>query len=426
MKLRTVLAASLSLSLLPSLVATAVAQQPQQRGVGVQQVLEDYYNGASSGRRDRAKDLLGKAPAIPKDKVRSLTEEIWKAYAKSPEAVLRKAAAAGSFCVVDGEPLYYVKKEDAKRGPNGYAIYIDMHGGGGAPPETNDGDWKIHQKRYTTDGKFFAVRAPRDTWDHFHNEYFHNFIDALVEQMIVAEDADPNRIYIMGFSSGGYGTIQLGPAMPDRFAAFATSAAATEGMRPENLYNLPWLYQVGENDTMYDRAKLHQQMAAEMDKLKADNPKGYEHEVKQIKGSGHGFDDRGVPAWLATHTRNPYPQKVVWWQNHEGRESSNPVRHQWYWLAIDPEFKRDKSGTKKIVAERDGQKINLTVEGYDKVTVRLNDDMVDLEQPVTITVNGKEAFSGKVERKLATLVKTFEEKKDITYAFPAEIEVGVK
>lgn len=399
--------------------------QPPQR-MTVATLLQDYYDGASEGRRTRAKETSEKAPPLPKDKVKSVIEALWAAYQKSPEAILRKGAAAGSICVVDGEPLYYVMKKDGERGPNGYSVYIDMHGGGGGPPEMNDGDWKVHQTRYKTDGKFLAVRAPRDTWDQFHNEYFHRFIDALAEQMIVAEDADPNRIYIMGFSSGAYGTIQLGPALADRLAASATSAAATEGMRPENLRNLPWIYQVGEKDTMYDRAGLAQKTAAEMKTLHDADPKGYEYYFELKKGMGHGFDDRGVTAWMAKYTRKPYPDKVVWWQNQPGRESSNPVRHQWYWLAIDSDFKRDASGTKKIVAERDGQTIKLTVEGYKKVYVRLNDEMVDLDQPVTILVNGEKAFEGKAERKLSTLVKTFEEKKDVTYAFPAEIAVEVK
>ena len=417
---------------LACLSAVAVGQQPAQgqgppqgQGVGLDFVLKNYYAGPSQGRRDAMLELLDKAAVVPKDKVKGVTDAIFAAYKQSPQAILATAASAHSFCMSNGEPLYYVMKKDAERGPNGYPIYIDLHGGGGAPYQVNDGDWKVHQTRYTTDGKFLAVRAPRDTWDHFHNEYFHTFVDRLIEQMIVAEDADPNRIYIMGYSSGAYGTIQLGPTMPDRFAAVATSAAATEGSLPENLYNCPFIYQVGENDTAYDRAKLAAEWGEKLKKLHADNPKGYDFKFRLVPGAGHGFDDRDVPAWLATHTRDPYPTTVVWWQNQDARESSNPVRHQMYWVAIDPAFKRDKTGTKKIKAVRDGQSIDLTVDGYDKVMVRLNDTMLNLDEPVTIKVNGKEAFKGKAQRKLSTLVKTFDEKKDPTFAFPVEIEVAV-
>ncbi len=49
--------------------------------------------------------------------------------------------------------------------------------------------------------------------------------DRLIEDMIVFEDVDPNRVYLTGYSAGGDGTYQLAPRMADRFAAAAMMLA---------------------------------------------------------------------------------------------------------------------------------------------------------------------------------------------------------
>lgn len=388
----------------------------------------DYFTKPSQGWRDLAVEELGKLPPLRKDQAASAVVDLWAAYKRSAEAQLRIAAAKANVVVGrDDEQLHYTIKPTGPLGENGMsAVFIDLHGGGGTHPSVNDRDWRVHQDRYTVPGKIVAVRAPRDTWDHFHNEYFHALMDRLVEQMILAENVDPNRVFIQGYSSGGYGVIQLAPAMPDRFASAACNAAATEGSRPENLRNLPFWYGMGENDTAYDRANLAKQYAGEINALHEKDRDGYTFNFHWLPGVGHGFDDRPAGEWMAKYTRDPYPKRIVWWQNQPGRGSSNPVRHEMYWLAVDPELKRDDSGTKKILATRDGQSIDLTVEGYDKVRVRLNDVMLDLDRPITITVNGTKVIDGvTVQRSSATMLRTFLEKKDPTYAFPVEVTLDV-
>jgi poly(3-hydroxybutyrate) depolymerase len=408
-----------------TLPATQAVTRPATRPTAAAVMYLDYFTKPSDGHRQQAIEKLRALPPLSPDEAEQAREEVFAAYGKSPEAQVRRAAAAGSFVMVNGEALTYVMKVQGEPGPGGYAAFIDLHGGGNAPPQVNDQDWVVHQNRYKVPGKFFAVRAPRDTWDHFHNEYFHGFMDAMVEQLILAEDVDPNRVYIMGFSSGGYGTIQLGPSLADRFAAVACSAAATEGSRPENLRNTPFIYQLGENDTAYGRIKLAREYGEQLRKLREADPQGYDYEFTVHAGKGHGFDDRGAVGWMAKRTRTPYPQKIVWVQNGADRPGSNPVRHQRYWVAIDPAFRRDDSGDKRIVAEVSGQNISMEVKGYESVRVRLTDELVNMSEPVTISINGMEAFRGTVERRAETILATFLERKDPTYAFSGEVVLKV-
>ena len=50
----------------------------------------------------------------------------------------------------------------------------------------------------------------------------------LIRQFTVLGDVDPDKVYVMGYSHGGYGAFYIGPKIPDRFAAIHCSAAAPD------------------------------------------------------------------------------------------------------------------------------------------------------------------------------------------------------
>ncbi len=352
----------------------------------------------------------------------------WAAYREEAIADGWQQQVRDRVVIVNDETMRYSlvqQIDNAERGANGFAVFISLHGGGQAAPEVNDQQWDNQQRRYQVPGLYVCPRAPRDTWDQFHNEYFHRFLERLIEHLILFEDVDPNRVYLMGYSSGGYGTIQLGPVLADRFAAFATAAAATEGAAFENLRNLPWDYQVGERDTAYGRIDRARETFALMTDLQAADPNGYVTNLVIHEGRGHGIDDRPSVTWMAQHVRNPLPSRVVWVQNHAARESSNPAHRHRYWLGLDPEYVRDESGRHEVTAEIEGQTIALTASGYTHLRIRLNDTMLDLDQPVIVMVNGAEVFRGSVEREAETVARTLREYGDPNYAFPVEIRIDL-
>ena len=54
----------------------------------------------------------------------------------------------------------------------------------------------------------------------------HDSLDDLFGEFRLFGDVDPNKIFLMGYSHGGYGAFAIGPKMPDQFAAIHSSAAA--------------------------------------------------------------------------------------------------------------------------------------------------------------------------------------------------------
>ncbi len=182
-------------------------------------------------------------------------------------------------------------------GEGGYPLYIALHGGGGGPAEDNDQQWTIMFDYYRQDvknGIYVAVRGITDTWDlHFRPESYPLY-DRLIRAMILLYGADPNRVYLLGFSAGGDGVYQIAPRMADRFAAANMSSGHPNGVSLRNLANLPFSIQAGVHD-YYTEDALRCVRAAEFEKTLNGYREalggGYEHQVLIRVPNGHGFDD---------------------------------------------------------------------------------------------------------------------------------------
>ena len=98
-----------------------------------------------------------------------------------------------------------------------------------------------------SDCLYLALRAPTNEWNGFYTDYVYPLIDRLMAMLNVLEDIDPDRVYLIGYSHGGYGAFSIGPKMADHFAAVHSSAAApTDGQSPaDNLMNLRFTYMIG-------------------------------------------------------------------------------------------------------------------------------------------------------------------------------------
>jgi poly(3-hydroxybutyrate) depolymerase len=300
---------------------------------------------------------------------------------------------------------------------DGHSLWFSLHGGGGAPRRVNDQQWENQKRLYTLrEGLYLAPRAPTDTWNLWHQDHIDRLFGRLLEDLIVLENVNPDRVYVLGYSAGGDGVYQLAPRLADRWAGAAMMAGHPNGVSLLSLRNVPFALQVGGNDSAYNRNKVAREYGDQLDKLRRDDPKGYEHLVKIHEGKGHWMDreDAAALPWLAKFTRNPLPERVVWKQTGVPHERS-------YWLAVPPgEAKSDSL----VIASREGQTIAISArEKVRKLLVRLDDRMMDLDQPVKITHAGKELFAGTAPRTVAVLLRTLAGYGDPRLLFDAEIAV---
>ena len=113
----------------------------------------------------------------------------------------------------------------------------------------NDGQYENQKRLYTPkEGVYFVPRAPTNTWNLWHQGHIDGFFQRVIENMMLFEDVNPNRVYIMGYSAGGDGVYQLAPRLADRLAAAAMMAGHPNETQPDGLRNLPFTLHMGAND----------------------------------------------------------------------------------------------------------------------------------------------------------------------------------
>lgn len=298
------------------------------------------------------------------------------------------------------------------------SLWISMHGGGGAPADVNDRQWQNQIRLYEPEeGIYIAPRAPTDTWNLWHQAHIDPLFDRLIETYIAARGVDPNRVYLMGYSAGGDGVYQLAPRMADRFAAAAMMAGHPNEAQPLGLRNLPFAILMGGDDGAYNRNTVAAQWGDKLGELREQDPDGYPHEVKIYEGLGHWMDrrDAEILPWMAAHTRDPWPRRVVWRQD--------DVTHtRFYWLAIDA---AEAEAGRVVRAEVEGQRIDIITDDVPAVTLRLRDWLIDLDRPIEVFANGRKVFSGLVLRSRDAVEQSLAERLDPASAATAVLRVEI-
>ena len=99
---------------------------------------------------------------------------------------------------------------------NGYPLFIALHGGGGMSGQnytySDDKAWLDMSKGwklYINPGIYIAVRGGGESWDMHFTSQGYNLIEKLIEGMVLTQNADPNQVYLMGFSAVEMGCIVL-------------------------------------------------------------------------------------------------------------------------------------------------------------------------------------------------------------------------
>ena len=299
---------------------------------------------------------------------------------------------------------------------DGYALFISLHGGGQAESSVNDQQWENQKRLYhPKNAVYLCPRAIKDTWDlHFlpeTDEFYHRII--MMTEVFC--DVNPNKVYVMGYSAGGDGVWRLAPRMADTWAAASMMAGHPGDVSLVNLRNLPFMIWCGELDSPYDRNLRCQERINEMEALHNQDPEGYVFEGHIVKGKGHWMEreDSVAVDWLAKYERNPYPKKIVWRQE----EVTKP---HFYWISAPvDEIQRGK----EVIANFNGNTINIEKCDYSSLTLSLNDQMMNLDLPVTVVYQEKTLFEGKVQRLSTVMRNTLYSRNDPAYIFPVQIQV---
>ena len=306
-------------------------------------------------------------------------------------------------------PFFY--KVFGEKPPTGRSLYISMHGGGGAPKRVNDSQWENQKRLYKPEeGVYLAPRAPTDTWNLWHQPHIDQLYNRLIENLIVFEDVNPDRVYIMGYSAGGDGVYQLAPRMADRWAAAAMMAGHPNDASPLSMRNIGFTLHVGGKDGAYKRNQVAAKWKERLAELHKSDPDGYRHDARIHADKGHWMDREDAVAvpWMAKFTRNAFPKKIVW-------HKRDNTHSRFYWLSVDPKTKG------MITATREKQTIDIKADGVDELTICLSSRMINMDAPITVTSGGKTVFDGLTRRTIQVIAKSLAERGDLKSVCHGEV-----
>ena len=99
-----------------------------------------------------------------------------------------------------------------------------------------------------------------------------------------------------------------------------------------------------------------------------------------------------------------------------------PLVISFYWLEVPLEYARHGMLLK---ARREGNRIFIGYSDYARLTLLLNDEMLDLDKPVIVEYEGKVIFRGKVKRSPEMIDRSLRERQDPRLVYTARLPLSL-
>lgn len=348
----------------------------------------------------------------------------------------------------DAEMRYFWGSKGEKPS-EGYPLFLYLHGSGPRNQEWWTG-LKLAQLFDDSPSAYFIPRIPNEgqyyRWWQRAKQYAWG---RLLKQALASGEIDPDHVYMFGISEGGYGSQRLGSFYADYLAGAGPMAGGEPlaNAPAENLRNTSFILRTGADDYGFYRNKLTAYTARAIDSLQHLHPDAYRATVELIPGAEHHIDYRPTTPWLRQYARNPYPRHISW----ENFEMDSIYRDCFYNIRVDRRSNPDFNSRSYYELDIDNNTVDLRVDLVEytvteldsiwqipldfakrhtpattgRVTVYLNDELVDLDRPVTFNVNGRCVYEGRLPRRLDNLVNSCRTYFDPRRLYPAALTVDL-
>ena len=397
----------------------AIAQQQAPTGKALDELVASYLDADAKTKVGylSQQEILLKIAAVP-----ALDQRQLAAWQKK----ISKLWDKGNKLQKTGDNWYWPRNKQEKKDkvpergryiiggqtkkPKGLAI--TMHGGGAGAGDAGSAAGAYQSDLNKLGLLMIAPEVLEKTECGWTDSGTEEMVLDLVDDALRTFAIDPDCVYFVGHSMGGYGSWTLGGHHADRVAAVAPSAGAPtpirarqggpivdihEGVVPSLRNVFVSVYQ-SRDDVQVPPAP--NQFAVKLLGEAARKWGGFEHVYWEVDGRGHQGPPGGYIKQLekvVEHTRNPIPDRIVW----------QPVlswKRQFYWLYWDAPVLNAL-----LVADIDRDQNTITItcdQATEGLYVLLDQRVVDLGKEVTVMVNCKETFRGKAALQLDTLLTT--------------------
>ena len=302
---------------------------------------------------------------------------------------------------------------------DGYPVFLYLHGSGPREHEWANG---LRLAKMFQDGPsmYIVPQIPQEgAWYRWWQRSKQWTWERILRILMSMPEVDKNRICVFGISEGGYGSQRLASFYADYWAAAGPMAGGEPLINApvENLAHVPLSFLTGDKDYMFYRHLLTKTTGEKLDSMQRLFPNEYKHRVELIPDKGHSIDYTPTTPWLAQHKRNAQPRHFIW----ENLEMDGLKRNAFYNLQVLEEtdayrtrYEFTANADNSIDIKADEVKYNatwkdphwgidmlfskdLTPAKHGHLRIFLSDQLVDLKKKVTVRINGKQVFCGKVK-----------------------------
>ena len=312
-----------------------------------------------------------------------------------------------------------------------YALVVCLHGAGFTGEAYLD-RWKSRL------GENYILVCPTYPAGAWFTRRAEDLVLAVVQTVRQRYRIDPNRIFLSGMSNGGIGAWLIGMHHAPLFAGLAPMASGIDDVLfpfLENLRTTPVYIIHGSQDQVMP-VELSRKLAAELKHL------GYpfiyrEHDRTHAMAGGHFFPREELPdlvTWFDNQRRTPVPKTVT-----VVCDASHLLSFGWVRIDATDQIasfsedlidKRDDSIRQRTYARLTAQvtgpnRIEVRTDRVRQYTLYLNEDLIDLSQPVIITTDGKPSFEGLLTPQVETLLRQARLRHDPAQLFPVHVTLSV-
>jgi dienelactone hydrolase len=275
-------------------------------------------------------------------------------------------------------------------------------------------------------------------WD---DEQVDNILRA-VDTLKRKYNVDESMTYLTGISDGGTGTYYMALVEPNLWSSYLPlngslavlrnpDTGADSEMHGNNLINAPLYIVNGENDPLYPVAQVEPHIAwlKKMGVNLVFRPQaGAEHNTNWWPTERAPYEK-----FVHDHPRVAQPAALSWETERVDRSNRNR------WLVIneirndavknpdmmDMGFFRHLKRSGRVDIRRSGNRFDAVSRDVGAFTLLLSPEAIDFAKPVVVTVNGKPAFNGPVQKDPAALMHWAAKDNDRTALYGAELKITV-
>ena len=399
------------------------------------------------------------APVLEAGDVAEARRRIWDVWRRAnaeveepklPAVAALDAGRTGQIVLPDSlEPSavmdYYWGRKGQDTLAGSLPVFVYLHGSGPRDAEWSTG-FKLANRFEDAPSLYFIPRIPNEgayyRWWQRGKQWAWEW---LWRQLMLCDEVDARRIYVLGISEGGYGGQRLASFYADYWAAAGPMAGGEplKNAPAENCGCMGFSLLTGAEDDGFYRNLLTGWTAEAFDSLANACLGMYPHRVELVPGCGHAIDYRPTTPWLKSFVRQPSPSEYVW----EDFEMDGRHRRGFYNLLVEKRpcdtlrtmYKvriRDNKVDMEISDVRYRTVLTDSIWGIElrfektltpatggELTLFLDEHLVDLRRKVTVKVNGRRVFRGRVTCREADMMRSLSAFYDRWRIYPASVRV---